>query len=164
MRPSRLSISTIGLGLLLAIGACSDGGLEKNTAMPPPPEPAALPIADITGQEWIAASVTPSRANDFDWSGRGIGLQLDAAAGRAFGYGGCSRWFAGYTSSGPGRISFSGAGATRMACMDPPGVMEREQEFLDQLARIASYRVSEDHLYLETEDGSGGIVLIRDDG
>ena len=63
----------------------------------------------------------------------------------------------------PGEIAFSAAGATRMACADPPGVMEREQEFLDRLATIATYRVSEDHLYLESEDGVGGIVLIRDD-
>lgn len=167
MRHSRLSLSAVGLGLLLATASCGGNGggaLGTHDAMPPPPEPAAVPVDEIAGPEWIVDSVSPSNADDFDWSGRGISLKLDAATGRASGYGGCNRWFAGYTSAGPGQISFSAAGATRMACMEPAGVMEREQEFLDQLARIASYRVTEDHLYLETEDGAGGIVLIRDDG
>lgn len=149
------------LGIVLALAGCSRP--EDTDAMSPTPEPAAVSVEDIAGQEWIVDSLRPSKANAFDWSGRGISLQLDATAGRASGYGGCNRWFAGYTSSGPGQLSFSQAGATRMACMEPEGVMEREQEFLDALGKVSTFRLSEDHLYLESDDDASGIVLIRDD-
>lgn len=155
-------LTAAALGVVLALAGCSRP--EDADAMSPAPEPAAVSAEDIAGQNWIVDSVRPSAANAFDWSGRGISLQLDATAAHAAGYGGCNRWFAGYTSSGPGQISFSQAGATQMACMEPEGVMQREQEFLDGLGKVATFRLSEDHLYLESDDGASGIVLIRDDG
>lgn len=159
MRRLHLPAAVIGLALVLA--GCSRP--EDADAMSPAPEPAAVPVEDIAGQNWIVDSVHPSAADAFDWSGRGISLQLDATAGRAAGYGGCNRWFAGYTSSGQGQIAFSQAGSTRMACMEPAGVMEREQEFLDVLGKVSTFRLSEDHLYLDSGDSTSGIVLIRDD-
>jgi heat shock protein HslJ len=156
-----LSFIVAGLGLMLVLAGCNR--TADHAAMSPSPVPAAVPIQAIAGQKWIVDSVRPSIGNDFDWSRRGISLELDPATGRAAGYGGCNRWSAGYSSDAAGDIAFSAAIATRMACMEPAGVMEREQEFLDRLATIASYRLSEDHLYLESDDGAGGIVLIRDD-
>ncbi|MHB1295253.1 MAG: META domain-containing protein [Anaerolineae bacterium] len=42
---------------------------------------------------------------------------------------------------------------TEMACLDPEGVMEQEDRFLETLSQVTAYRVRGDVLHLETEDG-----------
>ncbi len=158
MRP--LSHAVAALTMLAAAG-CSDER-EKLPIMPPPEPPQAVPVESIADQKWIVDSVSPSVDNAFEWSRLGASMNLDPAAMRASGFSGCNRWSAGYSSPEPGKLSFTAPISTRMACMDPPGVMAMEQAFLDRLSKVASYTRSEDHLYLESEDGSSGMVMILD--
>jgi heat shock protein HslJ len=43
--------------------------------------------------------------------------------------------------------------ATAMECLDPPGIMEQEQTYLDILEGVATYRIHYSQLWLETADG-----------
>jgi heat shock protein HslJ len=147
--------------MLMAGTACADRPDDSAAAVEP--APAAVPIEAIAGRKWIVDSLRPSPDNAFAWSRLGISLELDAAARRASGFGGCNRWFAAFTSDAQGSLSFGPAGSTKMACMEPVGAMEMEQAFFDRLQTVASYRLSEDHLYLESDDGASGMVLILDD-
>jgi heat shock protein HslJ len=153
--------AAIALALVMAAAGCSNEP-EKLPIMPPPEPAQAVPVESIANHKWVVDSVSPSVDNAFDWSRLGISINLDSASKRASGYGGCNRWSAGYTSSEPGNLSFTAPISTRMACMEPAGVMAMEQAFLDRLSKIAAYTRSEDHLYLQSEDGASGMVLILD--
>ena len=153
--------AAIAVSLILTAAACSSQS-DKLPIMPPPEPAQAVPLETIAGQKWVVDSISPSVDNAFDWSRLGISVNLDSATKRASGYGGCNRWSAGYTSTEPGSLSFTAPISTRMACMEPPGVMAMEQAFLDRLGKIAAYTRSEDHLYLQSEDGASGMVLILD--
>ncbi len=155
------ALAAIAFVTLAAMGGCSEQK-EKIPIMAPPEPPQAVPVESITDHKWVVDSVSPSVDNAFEWSRLGVSMNLDKATGRASGFSGCNRWSAGYTSRQPGKLSFTAPISTRMACMDPPGVMAMEQAFLDRLAKVATYTRSEDHLYLESEDGSSGMVMILD--
>lgn len=143
------------------VAGCSEQR-EKLPIMPPPGPPQAVPIESITDHKWVVDSVNPSLENAFEWSRLGVSINLDKATGRASGFSGCNRWSAGYSSPEPGKLTFEAPISTRMACMEPPGIMAMEQTFLDRLVKIATYTRSEDHLYLESADGSSGMVMILD--
>ena len=76
-------------------------------------------------------------------------LQADS---KMNGSGGCNRMFGSYTVSGDA-LSFSGVGATKMACQDG---MDVETAFLPSLQRVAKYRITGQHL--ELLDASGALV------
>ncbi|MBD7978565.1 MULTISPECIES: META domain-containing protein [Pseudomonas] len=60
--------------------------------------------------------------------------------GRAHGHGGCNRWFASYQLEGQ-NLSFSHAGATRMACA--PALMEQENRFFQALDAVQRWDLGE---------------------
>ena len=68
------------------------------------------------------------------------------------GSGGCNRMFGTYELNGDA-ISFSGVGATKMACMDG---MDIETSFFAALPKVAKWQISGQHL--ELRDASGSIV------
>lgn len=77
-------------------------------------------------------------------------LRLDS--GRATGNGGCNSMFGAYERSGAS-LAFEGIGSTRMACMEPAGIMERETAYFEALGRTATFSVSGDTLTLSAADG-----------
>lgn len=79
-----------------------------------------------------------------------ITLEIDAAAGRASGKGGCNRYFGGMTLSGT-QLSVSGIGATQMAC--PPPAMDEEAAYLSALERVTGYQIEGDVLTLTLVGG-----------
>lgn len=158
---SSTAAAAIAIVALAAVAGCSEER-EKLPIMAPPEPPQAVPVESIADHKWVVDSVSPSVDNAFEWSRLGVSMHLDKATRRASGFSGCNRWSAGYSSPAPGKLTFTAPISTRMACFDPPGVMGMEQAFLDRLAKVASYTRSEDHLYLESADGSSGMVMILD--
>ena len=72
--------------------------------------------------------------------------------GHVRGSAGCNSYGGEYRIAGD-RISFEDIFATMMACPELEGIMEREQEFLQFLAGVETYRFSEDRLLLFHSDG-----------
>ncbi len=69
---------------------------------------------------------------------------------------GCNTYFSTYEVSG-GELSIGAVAVTEMWCMEPEGVMDQEQAFLDALASVASYRMAGERL--ELLDGTGEAIL-----
>lgn len=136
------------LGLLALAGIAAASPVPA--AGPPPP------VEAIAGRRWIVTTVEPAREGETEtwasWDRVAADLTLDAATASAAGSGGCNRWRAGFASEAPGRLRFSGAASTMMACLDP-GFMERERAFLEALERITTYRLDQGRLLLEGPAG-----------
>lgn len=100
----------------------------------------AASAAAIAEVDWVMASGS--------WNDRGPSLRV--TGDRATGFTGCNRWFAA-AALGPGALTFSEVGQTKMACTGPGGAMERE--FLDVLARTRAYRVESGFLIVQDDAG-----------
>lgn len=85
------------------------------------------------------------------------------ADGRVTGHAGCNRFFAPYTLAGE-RLTIGSAGATRMACAEPVGLMQQETLFLAALASVATWRIDGDRLELRTAQGALAVSLRRQGG
>ena len=102
--------------------------------------------ANLVGPVWIAEQVA------------GAALPVDpqvtlqfGADGRAAGKGGCNQYGGPYQTTG-NSISFGAMASTRMAC--DGDVMDREQAYLDMLARVSSFEVRNNaELILSADDG-----------
>jgi len=85
------------------------------------------------------------------------------ADGRVNGHAGCNRYFAPYTLAGEA-LTIGSAGATRMACAEPAGLMQQETLFLAALASVAAWRIDGDKLELRTVQGALAVSLRRKAG
>jgi heat shock protein HslJ len=83
--------------------------------------------------------------------------------GRISGHAGCNRYFAPYTLAGDA-LTIGSAGATRMACAEPAGLMQQEALFLAALATVATWRIDGDRLELRTAQGALAVSLRRNAG
>ena len=80
--------------------------------------------------------------------------------GQVNGTAGCNNYFAAFEADGAaGTITIGQAGSTMMACSDPEGVMEQEQEFLAALASAATYRIQGNTLEMRTADDALALML-----
>ena len=70
---------------------------------------------------------------------------------------GCNSYTASYTLDGD-EITVGPAVSTRMACMEPEGVMEQESAYLEALSAAATYELGRDRLTLY--DGDGQILAM----
>jgi heat shock protein HslJ len=62
------------------------------------------------------------------------------ADGKINGSSGCNTYFAEYTLNGS-QVTFGPAGATKMFCMEPEGLMQQENDFLQAFSQVTRYRV-----------------------
>lgn len=62
------------------------------------------------------------------------------AEGNMSGSAGCNNYFASYTLDG-NKVTFGPAGATKMFCETPEGLMQQETDFLNAIGLAVSYRV-----------------------
>jgi heat shock protein HslJ len=84
------------------------------------------------------------------------GTQMDiqfAKDGTVSGSSGCNTYSGTYTVHG-NQIQFGPLASTRMACGDPPGIMEQETAYLAALESAATYQIEGDVLELRTSDGA----------
>lgn len=66
---------------------------------------------------------------------------------------GCNSYFGQYETDGD-NINISGVGATEMACLEPEGVMDQEQEFLAALETADTYKIEGLSMEMRTADGA----------
>jgi heat shock protein HslJ len=85
-----------------------------------------------------------------------IGTKITANFGednKLTGIGGCNSYFADYEIDGE-KISIGPAGATEMACLEPEGVMEQEQQYLAAIQTAATYKIEGLNMEMRTADGA----------
>lgn len=116
----------------------------------------------LAGPTWLVGSMQRMEP-DGGRAGYGLieGTQIsvtfnveDGGLGRIEGNSGCNH-FSGRYAIDDWTLSISDVSATEMACPDPPGVMEQEQEFLDNLRRVVSWTVAGTRLNLTMDDERG---------
>jgi heat shock protein HslJ len=92
-----------------------------------------------------------------------IGTEISAnfgEDGQLTGNSGCNSYFAEYEADGD-NISIGPAGATEMACIEPEGVMEQEQQYLAALGTAAAYKIQGLSMEMRTSAGSLVATFIR---
>ena len=71
----------------------------------------------------------------------------------------CNHYFGSYSTRDE-QIEIEGLGWTEMACMDPEGIMEQEQEIMKILAKAKSFQVRENELVIRNSEGES-LVFAR---
>lgn len=130
-----------------------------------------LVLSDADGAEVLRyAPATPAG----EWQVTGLlrgdasvspltGTELTAAFGRdgsLSGSAGCNRYTAAYTTD-KGSIEIEQPAGTRMACAEPPGVMEQEAAYLAALPTAVRYRLAGSVLQLLDADGKALVTYAR---
>ncbi|MDX1435763.1 MAG: Gmad2 immunoglobulin-like domain-containing protein [Anaerolineales bacterium] len=122
-----------------------------------PTEPTATPEGpqvDITKHHWTLMSNGGSAVIE--------GTFIDISFGddgQVTGSAGCNSYFGPYTIDGDS-ISVGELGVTRVACPEPPGLMEQETAYLSLLQTAATYEVTQPDGQLIVRDGSGSEILV----
>ena len=108
----------------------------------------------LAGTSWELISEVPADVEatpEVDGMARSITLTFEAE-GQAAGRGGCNSYSTTYALEGTS-ISFSEIVSTRMAC-EGGDIMQREQEFFAALSSASQFGLTDQRLYLRSEDGS----------
>jgi heat shock protein HslJ len=156
------NLGTVGLGDRAQIRdlAVADGQIRVDMVVAGEGDPMAFPAAKVRAQFQLAGgTLKPTGSDDLgplsagdlegsEWTLREdpgtsaepdpmAAIQIRFEGGRVGGSAGCNRFFADLTDKGRGAIAIGPAGTTRMAC--PPPRMEREQAFLERLAKVERF-------------------------
>jgi heat shock protein HslJ len=89
-----------------------------------------------------------------------IEITLELRAGQVSGSSGCNTFGGMYSANAEGAFTVSELFWTEMGCLDPPGIMELEQQYLDELANVAAYEHDIPNNRLLLFDGEGRTRLI----
>ena len=130
---NRATLSGLALASALVAAACAS----------------SAPDAPLSGTRWMAQSI----------EGAPVAYRtptIEFAGDRISGTGGCNRFFGGYAVSGEA-ISFTGVGATEMAC--EPVVMAQEAAFHTALGDARRFRREGESLILASS--SGDVLVFR---
>lgn len=73
------------------------------------------------------------------------------ADGTLHGVSGCNNYLGVYKVDGSS-ISIGGLAVTEKACLEPEGIMEQEQQYIDALLKVDNYRIFGDRLVLNYDD------------
>ncbi|MCC6318011.1 MAG: META domain-containing protein [Gemmatimonadaceae bacterium] len=104
----------------------------------------------VTDRDWELASFGRGAVAPTGSGGRAPTLRLDAASGRAGGFGGCNRYNGPYTMAADSLV-FGALAATKMFCHDGDSV---ERVFFDMLAEVRGWTVSDSTLTLRSAQGA----------
>ena len=107
---------------------------------------ASLKLEKVINQNWVLSSLTKEGIKKEPLAETEINLRF--SADRLSGSAGCNRYFADYQTEGNNQLSITGPATTRMFCLQPAGVMVQEQDFIQLLSEVETYRVSLDQLTL----------------
>ena len=112
-----------------------------------------LSLESLRGPEWVLSELgwgepAPDIAE----------IMISFHDDKVTGTGGCNRYFAAVTGGVPGELSFSGMGATRMACPEP--AMDLERRYLNILAGALSYNFLGGRLVLSCDTDGGPVALL----
>jgi heat shock protein HslJ len=127
-----------------------------------------LTLKDTNGNELARFDAVDQSLEGTSWqvmsynNGKGgvtsliIGTEISAIFGednRLTGNSGCNSYFAEYETDGD-NIGIGTAGSTEMACLEPEGVMEQEQQYLAALQTAATYKIDGLNMEMRTSEGS----------
>ena len=150
----RITAAATAMVTLLASACSTTGGSGAYAG--------ANSVADVTlaGTTWEVVA--------YDDGKRGVveplaGSRMTAsfgADGRVTGNAGCNRYFASYRQQ-DGKLEVGMAGATRMFCAEPPGLMDQEGSFLEALRLSTAIAMSGDRLELLRADHKVALTLRR---
>lgn len=148
------------VGLLIGavlLGSCSQ---PPATAVPSTETPeVAIPEGNLNamvGPLWGLVKIAQGDAGSSKpLSGKLLTLQF-ASDGTVFGNAGCNNFSGSFETTG-NTITIHNLAATLMACENPTGIMEQEQQYLDLLSQVASGKLID--LQLVFYDQSGRSLL-----
>jgi len=129
-------IALLSLPVILA-GACTQA------------EPAQT--SDLEGTTWILEQYGEKAAPKAVIDGTRITATFESSEGQVRGSAGCNQYFGDYEVSN-GQLSVYGVGSTEMACMDPEGIMEQEQQYLKILQSAKSFKIENRKLLIDCGD------------
>jgi heat shock protein HslJ len=109
------------------------------------------PAQTLAGTQWILERIY----NEPIVEGSLVTIEFEAGNGvqQLSGLSGCNTYTAEYTVDG-NAIMIGEVTATEMACEEPPGVMQQEQQYLRALVEdVAAYQRSGDQLLMQDQAG-----------
>ncbi len=100
------------------------------------------PVDDLEGTRWNLLFIRKSVPipNNI--------ISIEFNNGEVGGTTGCNSYFGEYKTQG-NEISFAQIAATEMACLDPEGIMEQEQDYMTFLSEVVAYSIESDRLILK---------------
>jgi len=133
-----LALSLLTAALLACNPTTDDGTQAPATGL----EGTEWQLLTLNGQPLLAGTTTTARFSQG---------QIDGSSG-------CNSYFGSYALRGSA-LQIEGLGGTEMACLEPAGVMEQEQTFLQTLGEVASYGLAHDQLRLQDAEGKEVLVF-----
>jgi len=112
---------------LLCFNACTQFGIGDTDA-----------LADTEWQLVFIRKTTPIKGTTIN-----ISFENDEIRGTS----GCNTYFGSYEIEGE-KIKFNEIAMTEMACLDPEGVMQQEQEYLNFLSEVVTFSIEGNQLIL----------------
>ncbi len=109
---------------------------------------APRPSANLDGTEWVLQSVDGSSPL------AGTEITLAFSGGQASGSAGCNTYAGPYSVEGEDGLSFSGLANTEMACLEPVGIMDQEEKYLEALRAATGFRLSDGELQIFSAEGA----------
>ncbi len=175
-----LGTALVGDRVQVCSGGIRDGRIELDVVQAGPEDAMCCP-SQLATRRWtlgegglvedeatITGTLSLESLGDIEWVVSEIGRDEpvpDAAEitilfhdDKVTGTGGCNRYFAAVTGGVPGELSFSGMGATRMACPEP--AMDLERRYLNILAGASSYNFLGGRLVLSCDTDGGPVALL----
>jgi heat shock protein HslJ len=113
---------------------------------------------ELAGTSWVVIGHNNGRGGVVSSI---IGTEMTAtfgADGTITGSAGCNSYSAGYEAEG-NSITIGLPISTMMACGEPEGIMEQEQEYLAALGTAATYQITGDTLEMRTAEGSMAVTF-----
>jgi heat shock protein HslJ len=114
------------------------------------PSAAGADGSPLARGDWQLQSITPATAAEQNWSNSNIIATFYVAGGWAEGFGGCNPYLAALTVNGE-KLTISAPVTTLELCAE--NVENRQQTYLEELAKAQSYAVTGDNLELKLLDG-----------
>ncbi|UCB42012.1 MAG: META domain-containing protein [Dehalococcoidales bacterium] len=115
-------------------------------------EPEDEPL-DFENIEWVLESFGEPGNIRLVIEGSAITASFSSATHEVSGSAGCN-YYSGDYEADNSELSIPAVGNTEMACMEPEGVMEQEQQYLRLLILVESYETDDGQLRITCSDGS----------
>lgn len=115
---------------------------------------------NLAGTSWVVVGHNNGRGGVVSSI---IGTEMTAsfsADGILTGSAGCNTYNVGYIVGDGSTITIGLPASTLMACDQPEGIMEQEQEYLTALGTVATYQVNGDRLNMRTAEGSTAVDFV----
>jgi heat shock protein HslJ len=115
-------------------------------------------VAAFEDKEWLLESYGEPDNVHTVIEGTEITANFESATHEVTGSAGCNSYFGDYEVDNH-ELSIPLVGYTEMYCMEPEGVMEQEQSYLQSLPLAESYEIENGRMHITCSDGS--VLIFR---